>query len=265
MLHELGPGGGSLEGLLTSGGVVSACIAHYLIQHPRYHPKPTGVSILEASSIGGGASGKAGSIIATCGDLACIAPLSYRLHCELSNQHNGVDAWGLRNIHSADVDAMGEDVGHAMPEASRAHFHSHTVSKPSNKKHPPKLDWITPESITSYNRTRIVRLAQDRGVRLILGSAIRLNYSENGSCAKSVSYRSEEPLGRSDIYASDMVIAAGPWTTKLLPHAPLTESWNHSVVVRPQKLVSAYVLFPELNPKMPQKRRPPEIFQVSRS
>ena len=258
------------------GGVVGACIAYYLVQHPRYDPKSHKVSILEASSIGGGASGKAGGIIATWADPACIAPLSYRLHCELSKRHNGVDAWGFRNVHCADVDAMGEAVGHAMPEASPAHFHSHTVSKPSNKQHPPELDWITPESITSYTElghpantaqvhphlftTGIVRLAQDKGVRLILGSAIRVNYGDNGSCAKSVTYRSRETLELSDIYASDIVIAAGPWTTKLLPDAPLTESRNHSIVVRPQKPVSAYVLFPELNPKIPQKRIPPEIY-----
>lgn len=56
------------------------------------------------------------------------------------------------------------------------------------------------------------------------------------------------------------MIAAGPWTTKLLPKAPIKESRNHSIVVRPRKPVSAYVLFPELHPQIPQKRIPPEIY-----
>ena len=260
----------------TGGGVVGSCIAYYITHHPRYDRKFHSVVVLEASRIGGGASGKAGGVIATWADPSCIAPLSYRLHSELADKHDGAQNWGFRNVHCADVDAMGEAVGHATIEKSRSHFHSHTVSKPSNKDYPPELDWVTPEKITSYTElghhtntaqvhpylftNNIAGLAEEKGAKFILGSAMSVNYSEDGSHAKSVTYEAKDSLKISDIHASEIVVAAGPWTRRLLPGAPIEESRNHSIVVRPRQPVSAYVLFPELHPEIPQKRIPPEIY-----
>ena len=234
------------------------------------------MTVLEASSIGGGASGKAGGVIATWADPSCIAPLSYHLHSELADAHEGRRHWGFRNVHCADVDAMGEAVGHATVEESRSHFHSHTVENPSNNVYPPELDWITPEYIKSYTElgvpantaqvhphlftNSVARLAEGKGAQFVLGSGISINYTEDGGQAKSVTFKANDTSEISDLQASDIVIAAGPWTTNLLPQAPIKESRNHSIVVRPRKPVSAYVLFPELHPKKPQKRVPPEIY-----
>lgn len=255
---------------------MGSCIAYYLASHPRYDRNAHLVTVLEASSIGGGASGKAGGVIATWADPLCLAPLSYRLHSELAQKHNGVVRWGYRNVHCADADAMGEAVGHTISEESRSHFHSHTVSRPSNTDHPPELDWITPENITSYTElghpgntaqvhphqftNAVADLAIQQGANFVSGSAMSVDYVDCGKKAKSVTYRSNATSETVCIQASEIVIAAGPWTTKLLPNAPIKESRNHSIVVRPQKPVSAYVLFPELNPKIPQKRIPPEIY-----
>lgn len=160
------------------------------------------MTVLEASSIGGGASGKAGGVIATWADPSCMAPLSYRLHSELAEKHNGAQDWGFRNVHCADVDAMSEAVGHEKIEESRSHFHSHPVSKPTGKDYPPELDWVTPHTITSYTElgnpintaqvhpylftNKIAELAEERGARFILGTAMSVNYTEDGSQAKSV-------------------------------------------------------------------------------
>ncbi|MCJ1269016.1 hypothetical protein MMC22_008904 [Lobaria immixta] len=260
----------------AGGGVVGSCIAYFITRHPRYDRNSHSVTVLEASSIGSGASGKAGGVVATWADPSCIAPLSYRLHSELAEKHDGAQNWGFRNVHCADVDAMGEAVGHAVTEESRSHFHSHTVSKPSTKDYPPELDWVTPESITSYTElghpantaqvhphlftNKIAGLAEEQGAKFILGSAKSVNYTEDGSQAKSVTYEAKGTSNIINIHASEIVIAAGPWTTKLLPEAPIEGSRNHSIVVRPKKPVSAYVLFPELHPKITQKRIPPEIY-----
>ena len=260
----------------AGGGVVGSCIAYYITHDPRYNRSSHSVTVLEASRIGGGASGKAGGVIAVWADPSCIAPLSYRLHCELAEKHDGAQHWGFRNVHCADVDAMGEAVGHATVEESRSHFHSHAVLKPSNREHPPGLDWVTADKITSYTElghpentaqvhphlftSKIASLAEEHGARFVLGSAVALNYSENGSHGKSVTYRPKDSSDSCELLASDIVIAAGPWTAKLLPKVPIKESRNHSIVVRPREPVSAYVLFPELNPKIPQKRIPPEIY-----
>jgi len=234
------------------------------------------VTVLEASRVGGGASGKAGGLIAKWADPACIAPLSFFLHSELAEKYDGARNWGFRNVHCADVDAMGEAVGHATTDDSKTHFHSHTVSKPLNGDYPPELDWIMPEKITSYTElgrpentaqvhphlftSKIASLAEERGAKFILGSATHVNYNDDGSAAESVTYKTKDTSEVHDIQASEVVIAAGPWTTRLLPEAPIKDSRNHSIVVRPVKPVSAYVLFPELHPKIPQQRIPPEIY-----
>ncbi|KAI9695892.1 MAG: hypothetical protein M1836_006009 [Candelina mexicana] len=262
--------------IIIGAGVVGSCIAYYITHHPRYDRYSHSVTVLEASRVGGGASGKAGGLIARWADPVCIAPLSFCLHSELAEQYDGARDWGFRNVHCADVDAMGEAVGHATTEESKTHFHSHTVSKPSSSDYPPELDWIISEKITSYTElgrpentaqvhphlftNKIASLAEERGAKIILGSAMHVNYNKDRNAVTSVTYRAKDTSEVSDIQASEVVIAAGPWTTRLLPEAPIKESRNHSIVVRPSKPVSAYVLFPELKPKIPQQRIPPEIY-----
>ncbi|KAI4171028.1 MAG: hypothetical protein LQ343_004565 [Gyalolechia ehrenbergii] len=278
--HEVRTAMGSLieksHTVVIGGGVVGSCIAYFITSHPRYDRESHTVTVLEASSIGGGASGKAGGIIAAWADPSCLAPLSYRLHCELSETHGGMQEWGFRNVYCADVDAMGEAVGHAATDENLTHFHSHAALSPSDNPHPPELDWITPNSITSYTElgrpentaqvhphlftNKIADLAREQGANYVMGSAISIDYTPDGSQAESVSYKAKGTSAFIKIDASDVVVAAGPWTKTLLPEAPIIESRNHSIVVRPQKPVSAYVLFPELHPKIPQKRIPPEIY-----
>ncbi|KAL8882079.1 MAG: hypothetical protein Q9192_007652, partial [Flavoplaca navasiana] len=258
------------------GGVIGSCIAYFITSHPRYDHKTHTVTVLEASSIGGGASGKAGGVIATWADPLCLAPLSYRLHCELAEKHDGTEKWGFRHVFCADVDAMGEAVGQTATIESHAHFHSHPISIPSNKDYPPELDWITPDTITSYTElgcpentaqvhphlftNSIAEAAKEQGAWFTQGSVTSINYSHGGDGIRSVSYKTKQTFDLCEVDATDIVVAAGPWTKKLLPEAPIKESRNHSIVVRPQEPVSAYVLFPELHPKVPQKRIPPEIY-----
>ena len=234
------------------------------------------VTVLEATQIAGGSSGKAGGVIASWADPLCIAPLSYKLHTELAKDHDGDIHWGYRRVHCADVDAMGQAVGHTTTEQSRTQFHFHTTSKPSNAHYPPELDWVIPECITSYTElgdptntaqvhpylftNKIAQLAEERGARVILGSVMLVNYQEEPFGAQSVIYKDKSTLQTIELPATDIVIAAGPWTKFLFPAAPIEESRNHSIVIRPSRPTSAYVLFPELNPQIPQKRIPPEIY-----
>ncbi|KAF6224010.1 hypothetical protein HO133_010584 [Letharia lupina] len=232
--------------------------------------------IIEASQLAGGSSGKAGGLVATWADPQCIAPLSHQLHTQLSEEHNGQRRWGYRSVHCADVDAMGEAVGHVTTEQNGSQFHPHAMSAPKAADLPPKLNWIIPESITSYSElgtpedtgqvhpylftTSIASLAEQRGVKIILGTVKKINYSRDGRKAESVTYNLKNTSGMHTLLATDIVIATGPWTKFLYPAAPIKESRNHSIVVRPANPTSAYVLFPELHPKVPQKRIPPEIY-----
>ncbi len=71
--------------------------------------------------------------------------------------------------------------------------------------------------------------------------------------AESVTYKANDILHVDELPATDIVIAAGPWTKFIFPAAPIKESRNHSIVTRPSGPTSAYVLFPELHPRIPQK------------
>lgn len=129
--------------------------------------------------------------------------------------HDGPKNWGFRNVHCADVDAMGEAVGHATAEESRSHFHSHTVSNPSDNDYPPDLDWIAPERITSYTElghpgntaqvhphlftNKVAHLAEEEGAQIILGSVMSINYTEGGNRAKSVTYKAKDTSDISDL------------------------------------------------------------------
>ena len=167
-------------------------------------------------------------------------------------------------------------MGHTTTGHDESRFNCYVASEPTNPNYPLELDWIAPGIIKSYtalgNPTntgqvhpyqftdRIARLAEDQGVEIILGSVTTINYIEDGSKAESVIYRAKDTLDVHELLATDIVIAAGPWTKSLFPAAPVKESRNHSIVIRPSQPASAYVLFPELHPKIPQKRIPPEIY-----
>lgn len=171
---------------------------------------------------------------------------------------------------------MGEAVGHVTKEQNGSKFHPHTIDTTKGTDLPPDLNWIVPESIVSYSElgtpentgqvhpylftTSIASLAEQRGVKIILGSVKKINYSQDGKKAESVTYEFKDTSGMHTLPATDVVIATGPWTKILYPAAPIQESRNHSIVVRPANPTSAHVLFPELHPKVPQKRIPPEIY-----
>ena len=171
---------------------------------------------------------------------------------------------------------MGEAVGHATEEQNGIHFHSHAAAEPENFKRPSELDWVLPQKIESYTElgdptntaqvhpylftTQMARLAEEQGTRIILGSVLGINYNHNGSMAESVTYKANDTLHVDELPATNIVIAAGPWTKFIFPAAPIKETRNHSIVIRPSGPTSAHVLFPELHPRIPQKRIPPEIY-----
>lgn len=87
------------------GGVVGATTAYYLTRHPKFDPSLHTITLLEASSIAAGASGKAGGLLGMWAYPECLVPLSYRLHQELAEQHGGADKWGYRRVECGSIGA----------------------------------------------------------------------------------------------------------------------------------------------------------------
>jgi len=92
----------------------------------------------------------------------------------------------------------------------------------------------------------IARLVEEYGTKIIIGSATTINYKDDEQKIKSVTYV-ENGTART-LAATDVVIAAGPWTPRIFPKAQLRAPRGHSVVVRPSRDLSPYVLFANIKP-----------------
>ncbi|KAG8531940.1 uncharacterized protein KY384_003576 [Bacidia gigantensis] len=236
--------------VIVGGGAIGCSAAYFLTHHILYNPDIHKVTLLEASSIAGGSSGKAGGLLAEWATPKCLAPLSFRTHAQLAQQHGGDKIWGHRNVHCAEVKLQAQTPG--------SQTESNGTSIPS------ALDWLLPGTVKSYDEvgnlnnsgqvnpfmftTTLARLAEEKGAKILLGSVNKLNYKEDQKGVDSVTYTDKEKAGSHTLAATDVLIAAGPWTPRLFPSIQLGAPRGHSVVVRPSRDLSPYVLFPEIKP-----------------
>ena len=93
--------------------------------------------------------------------------------------------------------------------------------------------------------TSMATLAEEKGARVIIGSAISIDKSSAGA-VESVTYSDPTTQATKTIRASDVVISAGPWTRNIYPSVPISALRAHSVTIRPSRPVSAYALFTEI-------------------
>ncbi|KAI1340978.1 FAD dependent oxidoreductase [Xylariaceae sp. FL0016] len=84
--------------VIIGGGVIGITTAYYLTRHPSFNSSIHHITVLEASSLAAGASGKAGGLLGLWAYPMCIVPLSYRLHAELAAEHGGAERWGYRRL-----------------------------------------------------------------------------------------------------------------------------------------------------------------------
>ncbi|RAL08325.1 FAD-dependent oxidoreductase [Aspergillus homomorphus CBS 101889] len=253
------------EIVIVGGGIIGCCSAYYLTRHPSFDPSRHSVILIEATEIAGGASGKAGGLLALWAYPSSIVPLSYKLHAELAKEHNGKDRWGYREVNCGQLIIDGrrlpdkkETSGGNGPESVSLQKRSAAaLEKLKSARVPQDLDWIEPELVRGYESmsdpgetaqvhpylftTSIAKLAEESGAKITLGSVTGINYSEDA--VQSVTYTDKKSGESQTISATDVVVAAGPWTRTVLPEAPISATRAHSVVIRPPQPVSAYTLF----------------------
>ena len=251
------------------GGIIGCTSAYYLTRHPSYDPARHSITLLEASKIAGGASGKAGGLLALWAYPSNIVPLSYRLHAELAKEHGGGERWGYRRIHCGQLTAKGRALGPADGTHAKNRLETSVSLQKRSKEAigvlraagiPKDLDWFAPESVQDYDEmggpdttaqvhpyqfTRsMATLAEEKGVKVILGSATSINNSSDA--INSVTYTDKATSQTHTIPATDVIISAGPWTQSIYPPAPISALRAHSVTIRPSRPVSAYALFTEI-------------------
>ncbi|KAI6913647.1 hypothetical protein KC318_g8071 [Hortaea werneckii] len=170
--------------VIIGGGAIGASVAYYLTRHPSYDPSLHSITLLEATGIAGGSSGKAGGLVAEWATPSCLAPLSFKKHAELAETHGGDRLWGHRH----------------------------------------------------------------KGARIIIGKATDIKYStDNDKSVTSVDYTTQTGSAER-LDATDVVVAAGPWTPRLLPQVQLQAPRGHSVIIKPTSAISPHVLFPTISP-----------------
>lgn len=293
---------------IIGGGIIGCCTAYFLTRHPSYSPDTHRITLLEAAStnnggrtsdsitdpatladpataskknlshegIAGGASGKAGGLLALWAFPSNIVPLSFKLHDELSKEHDGQKRWGYRRCYASQVECQARLPSGLIgnkdeAKASIAAEDKEDVTKGLHKDHrkrikalqnlgaPEDLDWLdTEQALAAYegmgtpaNTAQVhpelftrsmAQLAEEKGVKIVTGARVTaINKSKDGSQVESVTYLKD---GKEEqLPTTDCVVAAGPWTSRLLPNVPVTASRAHSVVIKTPKPISAYALF----------------------
>lgn len=244
------------------------------------------MTLLEATDIAGGASGKAGGLLAEWAYPSSIVGLSYALHRELASEHDGKNRWGYRETNCGQIVVRGRKLaensepkveGESLQKRSAA-----ALSKLKSGKIPKDLDWIEPELLRAYESmsgpgetaqvhpylftTSLAALAEEKGLNVVLGAVTSI--SRPGDTVESVTYTEKNTGESRTIPATDVIVAAGPWTQAVLPEAPILATRAHSVVIRPTRPVSAYALFTNIeipanfNPSQPSRPTvaAPEIY-----
>jgi glycine/D-amino acid oxidase-like deaminating enzyme len=124
---------------------------------------------------------------------------------------------------------------------------------------PKDLDWFDDDSVTGYSEmgtpsttaqvhpyqftNSMADLAVEAGAEVILGSVKGIEKGANG--VQSVMYEDKASKESYTIPATDVILAAGPWTKNVFPEAPIQAMRAHSVVVKAD--VTPYAIFSEID------------------
>jgi len=271
--------------VVIGGGIIGSSTAYFLTRHPSYNPSKHTITLLEATSIAAGASGKAGGLLALWAYPSCLVPLSYRLHKSLADEHGGSSRWGYRAVNVGQIDLKGRHITapHAQASSNGAGkgegvqgLHGPDVSTDGNvslKKRskesysnlrgmgvPEDLDWVADESVQGYEsmgstkNTAQVHPYQFTTSMAALAAEKGVNVVM-GSCTEittakggveKVKYTDKETGEEKTIDATDVVVTAGPWSGTVWPGAPIGALRAHSVTIRPTREVSGYALFTQI-------------------
>lgn len=260
--------------VIIGGGIIGSTTAYFLTRHPKYNPTLHSIHLLEATSIAGGASGKAGGLLGLWAYPSCIVPLSFKLHAELAKEHNGTDRWGYRGVGCAQIDFVGQQISSQRKQRSNGDLKGLnsngdvSLQKRSKESYsalqkmgvPDDLDWVVEECVRGYDRmgtpqntaqvhpyqftTSMAKLAEEKGVKIILGTVDDISKGTEGK--HKVNYTEKDSGEKKSLDATDVVVTAGPWTGRVWPGAPIGGLRAHSVTIRPSRPVSAYALFTQI-------------------
>lgn len=209
--------------VIVGAGIIGICTAYYLVKHPKFDSKKYHITIIESKRVAGGASGKAGGLLALWAFPQQLVPLSFQLHQELSDLYDGETEWDYRRLTTVSLEG---DISHLADEEEEAGHESDdsSTSRGSGGLAPPKktakvaksldtrklpsdLNWITEENITQclslggkdttaqvqpYRFTNFILKKAveeaDGAIELILGKVNKVTYLMETGAATGVTY-----------------------------------------------------------------------------
>lgn len=100
--------------IIVGAGIIGVCTAYYLVKHPKYDPEKYHISLVESKRVAGGASGKAGGLLALWAFPQQLVPLSFQLHQELADLYDGEKEWDYRRLTTVSLEG---DISHIQSES----------------------------------------------------------------------------------------------------------------------------------------------------
>ncbi|SCU88627.1 LAFA_0E13718g1_1 [Lachancea sp. 'fantastica'] len=127
--------------VIVGAGIIGVCTAYYLTRHPSFDASKHHITVLESKRVAGGASGKAGGLLATWAFPQQIVPLSFQLHQELSDEYDGENQWDYRRLTTVSIEADVQNVSDSIDKASLAsskssNSRSHTLATRKKNREP---------------------------------------------------------------------------------------------------------------------------------
>ncbi|KAK5061581.1 hypothetical protein LTR84_008125 [Exophiala bonariae] len=171
-----------------------------------------------------------------------------------------------RGLHRPDVSSDGNVDVNARVSLQKRSKESYARLRKAGL--PDDLDWVADETVRAYESmgspedtaqvhpyqftTSMVQLAEEKGLNVILGSATEIiddacHSSEGGTHTHTVKYTDKATGTARELSATDVIVTAGPWTSTILPSAPIGSLRAHSVTIKPTRPVSAYCLFTSIS------------------
>lgn len=109
--------------VIVGAGIVGACTAYYLTENDAFVREQCHITVIESTSVACGASGKAGGLLASWAFPHQIVPLSFQLHQELADEHDGERNWDYRRLATVSMEADLQGVELPDTAAQRAQGH----------------------------------------------------------------------------------------------------------------------------------------------
>lgn len=91
-------------------------------------------------------------------------------------------------------------------------------------------------------------MAQKKGVKVLVGSVLEIDSETAGHRNIGVKFVDEHDGKTSTLSARDIVVAAGSWSSRILPSVSIGGAKSHSIVMRPSRSLSADMLFLTIRP-----------------